>query len=368
MSGAKSGAKQGAIRGTAGTAISGAASGTTSDAANNTVGAAATGMSAKPLLEVRNLRTVIDTAHGTFPAVDDVSFTLERGAVLGIVGESGSGKSMLALSLLGLLPSKARIESGQALLGGKDLCALSERELRSVRGRRIGMIFQEPLTSFDPLYTIGDQIAESLRRHSGLGSKQARVQAVDLLSTVGIPRPELAYDEYPFQFSGGMRQRAMIAMALAPDPELLIADEPTTALDVTIQAQILELLKQLQRERGIAVLFISHNLGVIAEIADEVMVMYGGQVMERTEVERLFDTPAHPYTQSLLEARPALDRAPSRLRAIPGQVPSLESRPAGCPFHPRCGRALAICTRERPPVSILGSDQEAACWLHGEKA
>jgi len=352
MSDAKSGTKQGAMRGTAGTAMSGAE----------------TGVSPEPLLKVRNLRTVIDTAHGTFPAVDGVSFALEKGAVLGIVGESGSGKSLLALSLLGLLPSKARIESGQALLDGKNLCAFSERELRSVRGRRIGMIFQEPLTSFDPLYTIGDQIAESLRRHSGFGPKQARAQAVELLSTVGIPRPELAYDEYPFQFSGGMRQRAMIAMALAPDPELLIADEPTTALDVTIQAQILELLKQLQRERGIAVLFISHNLGVIAEIADEVMVMYGGQVMERTEVERLFDAPAHPYTQSLLEARPALDRAPSRLRAIPGQVPSLESRPAGCPFHPRCGRSLPICTRERPPISILGPDQEVACWLHGEKA
>jgi oligopeptide/dipeptide ABC transporter ATP-binding protein len=329
---------------------------------------AATGVLPEPLLEVRNLRAVIDTAQGTFPAVDNVSFTLEKGAVLGIVGESGSGKSMLALSLLGLLPGKARIESGEALLEGRNLCALSERELRSVRGRRIGMIFQEPLTSFDPLYTIGDQIAESLRRHSGLGPKQARARTVELLSTVGIPRPELAYDEYPFQFSGGMRQRAMIAMALAPDPELLIADEPTTALDVTIQAQILELLKQLQRERGIAVLFISHNLGVIAEIADKVMVMYGGQVMERTEVERLFDAPAHPYTQSLLEARPALDRAPSRLRAIPGQVPSLESRPTGCPFHPRCGRALDICARERPPVSILGPDQEVACWLHGEKA
>ncbi|MCE1196443.1 ABC transporter ATP-binding protein [bacterium] len=319
----------------------------------------------KPLLEVRNLRTVIDTAHGTFPAVDEVSFVLERGAVLGVVGESGSGKSMLALSLLRLLPGKGRIESGEALLDGRNLRALSEREMRGVRGRRIGMIFQEPLTSFDPLYTIGDQIAESVRKHLGLKPRQAREKAVELLSTVGIPRPDLACDEYPFQFSGGMRQRAMIAMALAPDPELLIADEPTTALDVTIQAQILELLAKLQRERGIAVLFISHNLGVIAEIADEVMVMYGGQVMERSEVVRLFDAPAHPYTQSLLEARPALDRAPSRLRAIPGQVPSLESRPAGCPFHPRCGRAMDICSRARPSRSFLGSGQEVACWLQG---
>jgi oligopeptide/dipeptide ABC transporter ATP-binding protein len=324
------------------------------------------GKHAAPLLSVRNLRTVIDTVHGTFPAVDDVSFDLEAGGVLGIVGESGSGKSMLALSILGLLPRKARIESGEALLDGHDLCALSERELRGVRGRSIGMVFQEPLTSFDPLYTIGDQIAESVRRHSGLGRRQARTRTVELLSTVGIPQPDLAYDEYPFQFSGGMRQRAMIAMALAPDPRLLIADEPTTALDVTIQAQILELLKKLQRERGIAVLFISHNLGVIAEIVDEVMVMYGGQVMERTAVERVFDAPAHPYTRALLEARPTLDGDLStRLRAIPGQVPSLESRPAGCPFHPRCGRALDICSRARPVTSSVGTDQQVACWLHG---
>ena len=322
------------------------------------------GKEMEPLLSIRNLRTVIDTARGTFPAVDSVSFNLKSGGVLGIVGESGSGKSLLALSILGLLPRKARIDAGEALLDGRNLCGLSERELRGVRGRRIGMVFQEPLTSFDPLYTIGDQISESVRQHTGLGRGQARARAVELLATVGIPQPDLAYDEYPFQFSGGMRQRAMIAMALAPDPQLLIADEPTTALDVTIQAQILELLKQLQRERGIAVLFISHNLGVIAEIADEVMVMYGGQVMERTEVERLFDAPAHPYTQALLEARPTLDKERSRLRAIPGQVPSLESRPAGCPFHPRCDRAMEICAKARPATTFLGTGQQVACWLH----
>ncbi|HEY9055098.1 MAG TPA: ABC transporter ATP-binding protein [Rectinemataceae bacterium] len=353
MSGAGSGATEGAR--------SGAAIGTTAGAVS---GSAAAGAK-KALLEVRDLRTSIRTAHGTFPAVDGVSFILQRGTILGIVGESGSGKSMLALSLLGLLPRAGRIESGEALLDGRNLRALSERELRAVRGRRIGMIFQEPLTSFDPLYTIGDQIAESLRQHSGLNARQAREKAVEMLSIVGIPRPDLAYDEYPFQFSGGMRQRAMIAMALAPEPDLLIADEPTTALDVTIQAQILELLSKLQRERGIAVLFISHNLGVIAEIADEVLVMYGGQVMERAEVGRLFDAPAHPYTQSLLEARPTLDKAPSRLRAIPGQVPSLESRPVGCPFHPRCGRAMYICSRARPAASSPGPGQEAACWLYG---
>ncbi len=319
------------------------------------------------LLSVRHLRTVVETAHGTFPAVDDVSFDLPSGAVLGIVGESGSGKTLLSLSILGLLPTRARIDGGEVLLDGRNLCGLSERELRGVRGRRIGMVFQEPLTSFDPLYTVGDQIAESVRRHSGLGRAKARARAVELLDTVGIARPDLACDEYPHQLSGGMRQRAMIAMALAPEPQLLIADEPTTALDVTIQAQILELLRTLQRERGIAVLFISHNLGVIAEVVDEVMVMYGGQEMELTHVERLFDAPAHPYTRSLLEARPTLDRESTRLRAIPGQVPSLESRPAGCPFHPRCDRALEICARERPASLAVGASQRVACWLHGPR-
>jgi peptide/nickel transport system ATP-binding protein len=319
-----------------------------------------------PLLRVRNLRTVVDTAHGTFPAVDDVSFDLSSGAVLGIVGESGSGKTLLSLSILGLLPKRARLAGGEVLLDGTDLRGLSERELRGVRGRRIGMVFQEPQTSFDPLYTVGDQVAESLRRHSGLDRRQARARAVQMLDTVGIPRPDLVYDEYPFQLSGGLRQRAMIAMALAPDPQLLIADEPTTALDVTIQAQILALLEKLQRERGIAVLFISHNLGVIAEVVDEVMVMYGGQVMEHTDVERLFDGPAHPYTRSLLEARPTLDRDRTRLRSIPGQVPSLESRPSGCPFHPRCDEAMEICARERPATLAVGVRQRVACWRYGE--
>ena len=316
------------------------------------------------LLSVRNLRTVIDTPHGSFPVVDDVSFELHSGHVLGIVGESGSGKTLLSMSILGLLPKNARIDAGTVLLGGRDLRGLSERELRGVRGRRIGMIFQEPQTSFDPLYTVGDQIEESIRRHSSRGRRQARARAVELLDTVGIPRPDLVFGQYPFQLSGGLRQRAMIAMALAPGPELLIADEPTTALDVTIQAQILELLKGLQRETGIAVLFISHHLGVIAEVADEVMVMYGGQLMEHASVERLFDEPAHPYTRSLLDARPTLSGVPSRLRAIPGQVPSLESRPSGCPFHPRCDKALEICARERPTWRHIGENRHVACWLH----
>lgn len=319
---------------------------------------------ADTILSVRGLRTTIATPHGVFPAVDGASLDLKRGRVLGVVGESGSGKTMLAMSVLGLLPKAARIEAGEIVLEGRDLRGLNERELRNVRGKRVGMVFQEPLTSFDPLYTIGDQIAESLRRHAGLDRETARARAVELLDTVGIPRSESVYDEYPFQLSGGMRQRAMIAMALAPEPGILIADEPTTALDVTIQAQILELLISLQKERGIAVLIVSHNLGVIAEIADEVMVMYGGQVMERTDVDGLFDAPAHPYTRALLEARPTLDRAVERLKAVPGQVPSLETRPSGCPFHPRCARAMEICARERPPLRALGSGREAACHLY----
>ncbi len=318
------------------------------------------------LLSVRRLRTAITTDRGSFPAVDDVSLDLEKGKILGIVGESGSGKTMLAMSILGLLPKRAQIESGEVVLGGRRIDGLSERELREVRGKKIGMIFQEPLTSFDPLYTIGDQIAESLRRHSGLDRAAARKRTVELLDSVGISRPDSVFDEYPFQLSGGMRQRAMIAMALAPDPELLIADEPTTALDVTIQAQILELLRTLQGERGIGVLFVSHNLGVIAEIADEVMVMYGGQLMERTDVDGLFDAPEHPYTRSLLEARPTLDREIVRLRAIPGQVPSLESRPSGCPFHPRCPKAMEICARERPPISLGEGCRCVSCWACGQ--
>jgi len=318
------------------------------------------------LLSIRSLRTVIETPRGTFPVVDNVSFDLRNGQVLGIVGESGSGKTLLSMSILGLLPKTARIEAGEVLLDGKNLSGLSERELRGVRGKQIGMIFQEPQTSFDPLFTIGEQIAESVRRHSGLGRREARSRAIELLDTVGIPRPDLVCDDYPFQLSGGMRQRAMIAMALAPGPQLLIADEPTTALDVTIQAQILALLKKLQRESGIAVLFISHHLGVIAEVADEVIVMYGGQLMERAGVERLFDEPAHPYTRSLLEARPTLEGAPSRLRAIPGQVPSLEFRPPGCPFHPRCEKAMDICARERPAWRTAKGSQKIACWLYDQ--
>jgi len=319
-------------------------------------------MSADLLLRVRHLRTVLDAPGGPLPVVDDVSFDLEKGKVLGIVGESGSGKTMLVLSLLGLLPGRARVESGEILLGGQNLTGLSEREFGAVRGRRIGMVFQEPLTSFDPLYTVGDQIAEGLRRHLGLDRRQARVRSVELLDAVGIARASQVYDSYPFQLSGGMRQRALIAMALGPEPELLIADEPTTALDVTIQAQILTLLKDLQRDRGIGVLFVSHNLGVIAEVADEVMVLYGGQVMERSGIDALFDRPAHPYTRALLEARPSLSGEVTRLRSVPGQVPSLDGRPSGCPFHPRCSRATAACTVNRPVLVGSGGGQAAACW------
>ncbi|MDC7125196.1 MAG: ABC transporter ATP-binding protein [Spirochaetales bacterium] len=316
------------------------------------------------LLSVRNLRTLIKTANGTFSAVDGVNFDLEKGKALGIVGESGSGKTMLSMSILGLLPQTARISEGEVFLNGEDLRTLSKKEYKKIRGKKIGTIFQEPLTSFDPLYTIGDQIAESLKHHCGLKRSEARIKVIELLETVGIPRPESVYDEFPFQLSGGMRQRAMIAMALAPSPEIIIADEPTTALDVTIQAQILELLKDLQKERNVTVLFVSHDLGVIAEIVDEVMVVYGGQVMEHTDVNNLFYNPAHPYTKALLKARPTLTTEGKRLRAIAGQVPSLEARPSGCPFHPRCEQATEKCSKKAPPMTVLENSIRVACWLY----
>ena len=319
------------------------------------------------LLQVTNLSTHFPLPTGTVRAVDGVDLELVDGETLALVGESGCGKSVTAYSLMRLVAPPGRIVSGSVLFEGRDLLLLPEEEMRAVRGNRISMIFQEPMSALNPVLTVGFQVAETLHRHRRLSRREAHAETVALLTQVGIPSPEERYASYPHELSGGMKQRVLIAMALACRPRLLIADEPTTALDVTIQAQILQLLRTLQRERGIAVLFISHNLGVIAEVVDEVMVMYGGQEMERTDVERLFDAPAHPYTRSLLEARPTLDHESTRLRAIPGQVPSLESRPAGCPFHPRCDRALEICARERPASLALGAGQRVACWLHGPR-
>jgi len=300
-----------------------------------------------PLLEIKNLVTAFHTPAGRVPAVDGVSLSIDRGRTLGLVGESGCGKSVTAMSVLRLVAAPGRIESGAILLdggrpgaGAVDLVTLPEPRLREVRGGRIGMIFQEPMTSLNPVFTVGDQVAEAVRLHRGVSRAAARARALEMLRLVRLADPERRLDEYPHQLSGGMRQRVMIAMALACEPDLVIADEPTTALDVTIQAQILELLADLRRRLGTAILLITHDLGVVAETCDEVAVMYAGQIVERAAAAELFARPLHPYTIGLLAARPeagrpAAGRAP--LRTIPGMVPPASAFPAGCRFHPRCG-------------------------------
>jgi peptide/nickel transport system ATP-binding protein len=296
-------------------------------------------------------------------AVRGISFAVDRGKTLGIVGESGSGKSVATQTMVGLTRG-ARI-SGQALFEGRDLLSMPQDELRSIRGRGIAMIFQNPLTSLHPFYKIGWQIVEMIQAHEPMSAKQARTRAIELLGLVGIARPEQRVDEYPHQFSGGMLQRSMIAMALALNPRLLIADEPTTALDVTVQAQIIRLMRRLQQEFGTAIIMITHDLGVIAEIADDVMVMYGGKVMEHATRRGLFKQPSHPYTEGLLASIPRVDAYGGRLTPIPGQPPSLISPPQGCPFHPRCAQAMERCVSEPPPFFIVpgGDVHESACWL-----
>jgi oligopeptide/dipeptide ABC transporter ATP-binding protein len=280
------------------------------------------------------------------------------------VGESGCGKSVTSLSIMGLVAEPGRIEEGSRIeFGGRDLTALSPRRMRDVRGNDIAMIFQEPMTSLNPVYPVGDQIAESLRQHRGMGKREARRRAIEMLRLVGIPVPEERVDEYPHQLSGGMRQRVMIAMALANGPDLLIADEPTTALDVTIQAQILELLLELRREMGMAVVLITHDLGVVAEVCDRVVVMYAGQVVEEGPVEAIFQRPAHPYTQGLLAAVPRPDERAGRLAVIPGTVPAPTRWPAGCRFRDRCPYAWPLCADEQPRLLGAGADQAARCWL-----
>jgi peptide/nickel transport system ATP-binding protein len=294
------------------------------------------------LLEVTDLRTQIETPDGLVRAVDGVSFAVDRGRTLGIVGESGCGKSMTALSIMGLLPRRARIAHGTVLFDGRDLARLSRRQLRDVRGRDVAMIFQDPMTSLNPALKIGVQLRETLERHLGLSRRTARARAVELLEEVRIAGAAGRLDEYPHQFSGGMRQRVMIAMALACEPKLLLADEPTTALDVTVQARILDLLHELRARHDMALILITHDMGVVADTADDVVVMYAGQVVEQAPVDELFDHPEHPYTEALLGAMPQLDdggiRA-GRLVAIPGRPPSLLDPPAGCRFAPRCAYA-----------------------------
>ncbi|MEJ1159016.1 ABC transporter ATP-binding protein [Prosthecomicrobium sp. N25] len=295
--------------------------------------------------------------------IEDVSFSVAPGRTLCLVGESGCGKSLTALSLLGLLPPAAEVTGGTIRFAGQDVLALSERERADLRGDRVAMIFQEPMTSLNPAFTIGDQIGEGVLRHRGGTREAARARALELLRRVRIPAPEKRLDAYPHQLSGGMRQRVMIAMALANDPKLLVADEPTTALDVTIQAQILALIKRLQEESGTALVLITHDLGVVAEVADEVAVMYGGLIVERGPVTAVFDDPQHPYTIGLMGSVPSLGRRTAKLATIPGTVPPPALLPAGCRFAGRCPFADARCAAEPPPVVRFGAGHEARCWF-----
>jgi oligopeptide/dipeptide ABC transporter ATP-binding protein len=317
----------------------------------------------KSLLEVRDLRTHFASERGAVRAVDGVDLSLERGRTLGIVGESGCGKSVTALSIMGLVPQPpGRIAGGEVRFEGEDLLRLPARRMRDLRGAKLSMIFQEPMTSLNPAFAVGDQVAEALLRHKNIGKKDAHAQAVEMLRKVRIPSPERRARDYPHQLSGGMRQRVMIAMALACDPRLLIADEPTTALDVTIQAQILELMRLLRAELGTAIILITHDLGVIAELADDVIVMYAGKVVERCAAERLFAEPQHPYTIGLLGSIPRLHLEQARLSAIEGVVPDPAAFPQGCRFHPRCPFAVQKCRTEVPPLLRVRDKHEAACW------
>ncbi|WP_102108201.1 ABC transporter ATP-binding protein [Oceaniglobus roseus] len=319
---------------------------------------------ALPVLDVRDLKTVFKTRSGEVHAVNSVSFDLRPGELLGVVGESGSGKSVTMMSLIGLLPSPpADVRAGQVMFGGRDLLAADEAALRGIRGARIGFVFQDPMTSLNPVFNVGFQIMEPLRKHMKLGKAAARDRAVELLELVGIPDARRRLGDYPHQFSGGMRQRVMIAIALACDPEVLIADEPTTALDVTIQAQILELVKELREKLGMAIIWITHDLGVIAGIADRVLVMYGGQVVEQAPVGELFRNPQHPYTRSLLKTVPSVsgERA-KRLQVIEGQPPILHAPPDACAFRARCAHRFDRCDRENPARFPVGPAHDAACF------
>jgi oligopeptide/dipeptide ABC transporter ATP-binding protein len=319
------------------------------------------------LLEVRGLTTAFRTGRGEVNAIDDVSFAVEAGEVLGIVGESGSGKSVTALTIMGLLPQPpARIAAGSIHFAGQDITRLSETAMQKIRGPGIAMVFQEPMTSLNPVFTIGDQITETLRAHERLPPRVQRQRAIAMLDKVGIPSASRRLDDYPHQLSGGQRQRVMIAIALCCNPRLLIADEPTTALDVTIQAQILDLLLDLRDEFGMAVIVITHNMGVVAETADRVMVMYAGRVIEQAPVAGIFDRPLHPYTRGLLSCVPSLEQETERLTAIPGTLPEPARRPPGCRFAPRCDLCVDACTTALPPLLPLAPAHDVACIRAGE--
>jgi oligopeptide transport system ATP-binding protein len=320
------------------------------------------------ILEVKNLQVTFKTRAGLVKAVDDVSFNVGQGEIVAIVGESGCGKSVTSLAIMGLISAPGEITGGQIRFEGKDLTKLKESELRKIRGSKIAMIFQDPMTSLNPVLTIGDQIKESLKIHMSLTGRPANDRAIELLNLVGIPNPADRLKQYPHEFSGGMRQRVMIAMALACDPKLLIADEPTTALDVTIQAQIMELLKSLQKKLGMSIILITHDLGVVAGMADRVVVMYGGKIAESGPVLQIFARPTHPYTWGLLRSVPRMAAEKRRLVPIIGQPPDLLRPPTGCRFAPRCPHAMAICNRILPELEAVGEDQMSACWLNNPMA
>ncbi len=320
-----------------------------------------------PLLEVRDLKIEFPTRHGTLVAVDGISFSIAAGEVLGVVGESGAGKSLTGSAIIGLLEPPGRIAGGEILLNGRRIDNLSFDEMRKIRGREIGAIFQDPLTSLNPLYTVGRQIVETIQTHMPMSEADARKRAIDLLTEVGIPAPEKRIDHYPHQFSGGMRQRVVISLALAAQPKLIIADEPTTALDVSIQSQIISLLKRLGREHGTAVMLVTHDMGVIAETANRVAVMYAGRIAEIGPVAEVIHHPQHPYTVGLMGAIPSVGDGNERLAQIDGAMPRLTAIPSGCAFHPRCTRRSEVpggrCEKERPSLLASGKT-DAACWLH----
>ena len=321
----------------------------------------------KTLLEVHQLQTAFSSNKGEIVSVEEVSFTLEEGQTIGIVGESGCGKSVTSLSLMKLLGSNGYIKKGSILFDGTDLVSLTEAEMRNIRGNEISMIFQEPMTSLNPVFTIGNQMIELIRLHMKYSKKKSKEYAIEMLKKVGIPRAEEVIDEYPHKLSGGMRQRVMIAMALSCKPKLLIADEPTTALDVTIQAQILQLMKEIREESKTSIMIISHDLGVIAEMADKVLVMYAGQVVEEADVFTLFDDPKHPYTKGLMESIPHLEYDNNeRLYSIPGSVPTPQNMPQGCRFHTRCPYVTNVCLNTNPSLFDVNQNHLVRCWLYNE--
>ncbi|MDD3127121.1 MAG: ABC transporter ATP-binding protein [Candidatus Izemoplasmatales bacterium] len=323
----------------------------------------------KTILEVNNLHTTFYTHLGNVQAVRGISFTIREGDIMGIVGESGSGKSVTAMSIMGLVDEPGKVSDGSVRFGNLILNELSDKDMTKIRGKEISMIFQDPMTSLNPVYSIGNQLIEVIRTHTDISYNDARLKALDLLKLVGIPDPEVRIKQYPHQFSGGMRQRAMIAMAISCNPKLLIADEPTTALDVTIQAQILDLMMSLKQKIDTSIILITHDLGVISEICTKVVVMYGGMAMEKADVIDLFDDPQHPYTRGLLKSIPKnFKGVKERLIPIDGTPPDLLNPPSGCPFSPRCPHTMGICLKEASPLYKISDNHYASCWLHNIEA